>query len=197
MAFLGPRTEECGSDTPTGCVADGAGRSCDIAGNLFQEGTRNILLATLSIHTDDASRGNPGAAAFGYVIERDGQPALEEAGCLGRLTNNQAEYTALVRALERALRLGVDFRVVVHSDSELMVKQMRGEYRGNNEELRGLFERAKKLAAHFTGGVVFKHVRRALNARADALCNEALDSRPTSRSPIGKARHLGRKQRHR
>ena len=60
----------------------------------------------LTIYTDGASRGNPGAAAYAYVIERDGELLIEEADCLGQMTNNQAEYTALVRALEHALELG-------------------------------------------------------------------------------------------
>src|SRR5271166_5152571 len=100
--------------------------------------------ALLSIHTDGASRGNPGDAAFAYTIARDGLPTIEEAGCLGRVTNNQAEYTALVRALEHALRLGPDNRLLIHSDSELMVKQMRGEYKVKNEDLRDLYEQARK-----------------------------------------------------
>jgi ribonuclease HI len=83
----------------------------------------------LKIHTDGAARGNPGEAAFAYVIARDGHAPIEVAGLLGKTTNNQAEYTALVRALEHALRLGRGNRVVIHSDSELMVKQMNGEYR--------------------------------------------------------------------
>ena len=102
---------------------------------------------TLTIHTDGASRGNPGAAAYAYVIARDGQPPIEEADCLGRMTNNQAEYTALVRALEHALELGTHHRLLIHSDSELMVKQMNGEYRVKNEELRGLYEEACVLRA--------------------------------------------------
>src|SRR5947209_5089703 len=85
--------------------------------------------AALTIHTDGASRGNPGDAAFAYVIARDGAPALEEAGLLGQATNNQAEYTALVRALEHALDLGPRNRLIIHSDSELLVKQMNGAYR--------------------------------------------------------------------
>jgi ribonuclease HI len=139
---------------------------------------------TLTIHTDGASRGNPGAAAYAYVIARDGQEPIEEADCLGRMTNNQAEYTALVRALEHALELGPEHRVVVHSDSELMVKQMSGQYSVKNADLRPLYEEARDLARAFTGGVEFRHVRRALNSRADALCNEALDGKrlPTPRA---------------
>lgn len=128
------------------------------------------------IHTDGASRGNPGAAAFAYIIERDNE-TIAEAGCLGQMTNNQAEYTALVRALEHALQLGAEQRVILHSDSELMVKQMRGEYKVKSEELRDLFDRARRLAGQFKGGVVYKHIRREMNRRADQLCNEALDGK--------------------
>ena len=131
----------------------------------------------LTIHTDGASRGNPGEAAFAYVISRDGQPPIEEADCLGEMTNNQAEYTALVRALEHALELGARHRVIVHSDSELMVKQMNGEYRVKNEELRDLYEQACALRRRFDGPVTIRHVRREQNKRADQLCNEALDGK--------------------
>jgi ribonuclease HI len=130
--------------------------------------------SVLTIHTDGAARGNPGPAAFAYVIARDGAPPIEECGCLGRMTNNQAEYTALVRALEHAAKLGTGHIVHLFSDSELMVKQMRGEYRVKNEELRDLYEQARALAGRFAS-VRFQHVRRELNGRADALCNEALD----------------------
>ena len=132
---------------------------------------------TLTIYTDGASRGNPGAAAYAYVIARDGQPPIEEADCLGRMTNNQAEYTALIRALEHALELGPEYYVIVHSDSELMVKQMSGQYSVKNADLRPLYEEARDLARAFQGRVEFRHVRRALNSRADALCNEALDGK--------------------
>ncbi len=138
----------------------------------------------LTIHTDGASRGNPGAAAYAYVICRDRETLLEEAGCLGQMTNNQAEYTALVRALEHALELGPEHGVHVYSDSELMVKQMRGEYRVKNEELRDLYAQAKELAQRFQGHVTFRHVPRSQNKRADALCNEALDGK---REPMPRA----------
>jgi ribonuclease HI len=145
----------------------------------------------LTIHTDGAARGNPGPAAYAFVIQRRGQPPIEEAGVLGDATNNQAEYTALVRALEHALALGPDHRIVVHSDSELMVKQLNGEYRVKNEELRPLYEDILDMRRQFTGGVTFVHVRRAQNKRADELCNEALDGKrsctseqkPTPASP--------------
>jgi ribonuclease HI len=129
----------------------------------------------LTIHTDGASRGNPGEAAYAYTIARDGQAVIEEAGRLGRVTNNQAEYAALVRALEHAMRMGPEHRLLIHSDSELMVKQMRGEYKVKNEDLRDLYEQARQLVRKFVGTVTFKHVRREHNRRADELCNEALD----------------------
>jgi ribonuclease HI len=138
----------------------------------------------LTIHTDGASRGNPGPAAFAYVIARDGEEPIEEAGKLGRMTNNQAEYLALVRALEHALELGAHHRVVVHSDSELLVKQMKGEYRVKNADLRDLYEEASALCGRFNESVDFCHVRREDNRRADALGNEALDGlrEPTPRA---------------
>ncbi len=140
--------------------------------------------AALMIHTDGASRGNPGPAAYAYTIERDGNEPIEEAGKLGRMTNNQAEYTALVRALEHALELGAHYRVVVHSDSELLVKQMKGEYRVKNADLRDLYEEATALCGRFRKPVDFRHVRREDNRRADALGNEALDGlrEPTPRA---------------
>ncbi len=134
----------------------------------------------LTIHTDGASRGNPGPAAFAYVIAREGQPAIEEAGRLPDTTNNQAEYTALVRALEHALRLGPEHRLVVHSDSELLVKQMNGQYRVKDAGLRPLYEEAVRLKGRFRHPVRFVHVRREYNARADELCNEVLDGRRPS-----------------
>jgi ribonuclease HI len=138
----------------------------------------------LTIHTDGASRGNPGAAAFAYVISSDGEPVIEEAGCLGEMTNNQAEYTALVKALEHALELGANRRLLIHSDSELLVKQMNGEYQVKNQDLRPLYEQARQLVRRFDGPVTIRHVRRGQNTRADALCNEALDGlrEPTPRA---------------
>jgi hypothetical protein len=90
------------------------------------------------------------------------------------MTNNQAEYTALIRALEHAERLGREHALVILSDSELLVKQMQGEYRVKNEDLRVLFEQARELSIRFAS-VKLCHIRRELNKRADQLCNEALD----------------------
>jgi ribonuclease HI len=129
--------------------------------------------SALTIYTDGAARGNPGPAAFAYIISRDGALVVEEAGCLGETTNNIAEYTALVRALEHAVKLSAD-TLVIHSDSELLVKQMKGEYRVKNEDLKTLFEEAKRLSRRFRS-VSLVHVRRDQNSDADRLCNQALD----------------------
>src|SRR5207244_2924670 len=107
------------------------------------------------------------------IIERNGAPPIEEKGTLGQATNNVAEYTALVRVLEHAARLGAR-RLLIHSDSELLVKQMNGEYQVKNEDLRSLYNQAQILRRRFEG-VTIRHVRREQNSRADRLCNEALD----------------------
>src|SRR5947209_11368241 len=93
--------------------------------------------AVLTINIDGGARGNPGPAAFAYVITQDGHLLTEEAGCLGTATNNLAEYTALVRALERAAELGGE-HLLIRSDSELLVKQMNGQYRVKNPQLKVL-----------------------------------------------------------
>lgn len=136
-----------------------------------------------TIHTDGAARGNPGPAAYAYVIGRAGRPPIEAKGCLGTATNNQAEYEALVRALKHAARLGVR-APVVHSDSELLVRQMNGEYRVKDPALRELYEQATALERGFESLTV-RHVRRESNRRADELCNEALDEQRRGASDPG------------
>src|SRR5947209_10125010 len=129
----------------------------------------------VTIHVDGAARGNPGPAAFAYVIAGPGLGPVEHAERLGTATNNVAEYTALVRALGRARELATR-RLAIFSDSELMVKQMNGEYRVKNPELKELYEEARALVRHFAG-VTLTHVRRAENKRADQLCNAVLDGK--------------------
>ena len=129
--------------------------------------------ADLYIYIDGAARGNPGPAAFAYVISQDEQVLSEMAGCLGTATNNLAEYTALVRALERAAELGGE-RLLIRSDSELLVKQMNGLYRVKHPQLKALYDQACRLRDQFSS-VEIVHVPRAQNSHADRLCNEALD----------------------
>jgi ribonuclease HI len=126
------------------------------------------------LSTDGGARGNPGPAAFAYVLEaEDGTLLAEHGETIGVATNNVAEYRALVAGLARAVELGVDELDVV-SDSELLVKQMRGEYRVKNAALRELSLEAARLARRL-GRVSYTAVRREQNELADRLVNEALD----------------------
>ncbi len=126
------------------------------------------------LSTDGGSRGNPGKAAFGYVLEAEDGTVLDARGeAIGVATNNVAEYRALLAGLDRAGELGVDELEVV-SDSELLVKQMRREYRVKNKALRSLSEEAHVLARR-VGRVTYRAVRREHNELADRLVNEALD----------------------
>jgi ribonuclease H / adenosylcobalamin/alpha-ribazole phosphatase len=127
------------------------------------------------LSTDGGSRGNPGPAAYGYVLETEDGTVLEAHGeAIGVATNNVAEYRGLLAGLEAALERGVAELEVV-SDSELLVKQMRGEYKVKNETLRELVSQAHTLAQRLDK-VSYTAVRREHNDLADALVNEALDS---------------------
>jgi ribonuclease H / adenosylcobalamin/alpha-ribazole phosphatase len=127
------------------------------------------------LSTDGGARGNPGPAAYGYVLEtEDGTVLAAHGEAIGTATNNVAEYRALVAGLEKAVELGVDELEVV-SDSELLVKQMRGEYKVKNEALRDLWSEAAELADQL-GSVTYTAVRREHNELADRLVNEALDA---------------------
>ena len=127
------------------------------------------------LYTDGGSRGNPGPSAFAYVIEaEDGTVLAAHGETIGVATNNVAEYSGLVAGLKAALELHVSELDVV-SDSELLVKQMRGEYKVKNEALRALSLEAARLARE-VGKVEYRHVRRAENELADRLVNEALDA---------------------
>jgi ribonuclease H / adenosylcobalamin/alpha-ribazole phosphatase len=127
------------------------------------------------LSTDGGARGNPGPAAYGYVLEADDGTVLAAHGeTIGTATNNVAEYRALLAGLEKAHELQVD-EVEVVSDSELLVKQMRGEYKVKNEALRELSIQAARLARQI-GNVSYTAVRREHNELADRLVNEALDA---------------------
>lgn len=125
-------------------------------------------------YIDGGARGNPGPAGYGVRIETPEGTLIEELhASLGIATNNVAEYRALLAALEYALATG-HRDVQVRSDSELLVKQMRGEYRVKHPGLQPLHQEARALLARL-GRVSFEHVRRALNAEADRLANQAMD----------------------
>jgi ribonuclease HI len=130
---------------------------------------------TARLFTDGGARGNPGPAAFAYVLEAENGTVLDARGqAIGVATNNVAEYRALLAGLEAALGAGVTELEVV-SDSELLVKQMRGEYRVKNPALRELSVAAARLARE-VGDVRYTAVRREHNEHADRLVNEALDA---------------------
>ncbi len=127
------------------------------------------------LSTDGGARGNPGPAAYAYVLEDEhGDVLVAHGEAIGVATNNVAEYSALVAGLEKAVELHVGELEVV-SDSELMVKQMRGEYKVKNEALRELSLRAGRLAREL-GELTYTAVRREHNKLADQLVNEALDA---------------------
>ncbi len=131
------------------------------------------------VHSDGGARGNPGPAAIGVVIEKENGEILEELSeTIGDSTNNIAEYTAVLRGLhalqaafgEKTVDLEIDWRL----DSELVVKQLAGEYKVKNPGLRPLFDEIRDLRARFPK-LSLKHVRREENKEADRLVNEALD----------------------
>jgi ribonuclease HI len=139
---------------------------------------------------DGGSRGNPGPAGYGVWIENaDGSPLAELAEFIGTKTNNVAEYSGLLAALEWAVANGAgELRVV--SDSELMVKQMKGQYSVKSPDLKPLYEEAKRRAAKL-GRFEMQHVLRGKNKEADRLANEAMDrgtgKRAAGRPEIGRA----------
>ena len=127
------------------------------------------------LFTDGGARGNPGPAAYGYVLEaEDGTVLAAKGERIGVATNNVAEYRALIAGLEKAVELAVP-EVEVVSDSELLVKQMTGEYRVKNAALQDLSIQASRLAREI-GRVSYTAVRREHNELADRLVNEALDA---------------------
>ncbi len=130
----------------------------------------------VTIYIDGGARGNPGPAAAGIVISDGDGTALRESGVyIGEATNNVAEYTGLVRALEAALAMEAT-EVEAYSDSELVVKQMAGEYRVKNKGLIPLYEEATYFSKQFDA-FSLTHVRREKNVKADALVNMAIDCR--------------------
>lgn len=126
------------------------------------------------VYFDGACRGNPGPAAVGYVIVSGDGIVAEGGETIGRTTNNQAEYEALIRALEAADRYGFE-EVEVRGDSQLIVKQVKGAWKTNDPELRERRVRVRELLERFDDWSL-SHVPREINDRADELANEALDN---------------------
>lgn len=135
-----------------------------------------------TLYTDGGARGNPGPAAVGYVLKLPDGTSIEAGAAIGIATNNQAEYEALERGLAVALKQGVA-ELVVYMDSELIVKQMKQEYRIKNQELRRRYNAVVALARGFAK-IRFEHVPRGKNKRADELVNKALDDNTSPPAPL-------------
>ena len=129
----------------------------------------------ITLYTDGASRNNPGEAGAGVHVIQDGKPADGLARYLGVTTNNIAEYTAAIIGLEHAISIGAK-RVKLFADSELMVKQINGQYKVKNEGLKPLHAKVKDLIARI-GCVEVQYIRREMNKEADALANRAIDEK--------------------
>jgi ribonuclease HI len=125
------------------------------------------------LYSDGAARGNPGPAAIGYVLVDDSGIVTEGGETIGRATNNQAEYAALIRALEVAADYGFE-EVRIRVDADLLVKQIRGEWNTNDPDLRERRVTVLELLQRFDDWSI-EHVPREINERADKLANDALD----------------------
>lgn len=133
------------------------------------------IMMKLIIFTDGASRNNPGEAGAGIFITQDSMPIERIARYLGRTTNNVAEYSAAIIGLEHAVRLQAS-SVKLCADSELLVKQLNGQYKVKNEGLKPLHARVKELIAKI-GSVEVQYIPRDQNREADALANKAIDEK--------------------
>jgi len=134
-----------------------------------------LSVRRLVVNVDGGARGNPGPAAIAAVVtDQDGEVIEERSEAIGPATNNVAEYRALLLGIERARALGAD-EVELVGDSELVVKQVRGDYRVKDAGLKDLHHRVKGQLAGFNGWSI-RHVRREANEHADQLVNEVLDA---------------------
>ncbi len=130
---------------------------------------------TVKIFTDGASRGNPGEAGAGFaVLDEDDNIVLTGKKYLGKKTNNEAEYNALIFALEKISEIGVN-NIMIHSDSELLVRQLSGVYKVKNPRIKELYEKVQDLIKNFNYKVI--HIPREENKLADKLANEAIDEK--------------------
>jgi len=130
----------------------------------------------LSLEFDGGSRGNPGPAGIGVVVRAtDRTPLVTLGRFIGKATNNVAEYRALITAMEEALKLGAR-KIVIRGDSELIIKQMRGEYRVKHPDMKALYDRAQSLLDEFSEHRI-EHNLRHKNELADRLANLAMDRR--------------------
>jgi len=136
----------------------------------------------LEVFIDGAARGNPGPAGIGVVIKSGRKTLLEISDYIGSSTNNVAEYISLIRGLEEVL-LQSTKEASFYSDSELLVKQINGEYKVKNEGLKPLHHHAKSLIAKFKKFSI-EHTEREENKHADKLANKGIDEQPLKGSPL-------------
>lgn len=134
----------------------------------------------IHVYTDGGARGNPGPAAIGVSIKDDKDNIIQEYGeAIGKKTNNEAEYEAVIFALTKLKHLFgkshlKNTDIILHTDSELIERQLNGKYKIENEKLQPLFLKVWNLKLNF-GSIIFKHIRREKNKDADRMVNEALD----------------------
>ena len=141
----------------------------------FIKKPKSLKLHGYTLHIDGASRNNPGLAGAGVLIKLDDQPLINEGYYLGNKTNNQAEYLALVLGLIIWKSLKKDVPLLVFSDSELLIRQINGQYRVKNPDLQHLFHCAYLLTNNLP--IQFEHILRTKNKEADALANQGIDTK--------------------
>ena len=134
-------------------------------------------MTVLKIYSDGGSRGNPGKAACAFVVYSGNKLLHEESSYLGVTTNNQAEYYGVLNALNWLSKEDTKLSYVnFYLDSELVVKQLNGQYKVKSKELKSLYDKCKRLIKEFAYSIVFTHVPRVENKKADNLLNECLDN---------------------
>ena len=168
LATVGERPTANDFRPPTAVRAQAIGASGQVNGRA----ARRVIL-----NTDGTARGNPGPAGAGWIIATANGEVLRRGGAfLGQRTSNEAEYEAVIRGIVEALDLGAD-EVALRSDSELLIKQVNGEFQVRNERIADLHHKARALMGRLRR-IDAKHVPRAQNADADAMANAAIDQAP-------------------
>jgi len=171
--FRETETKPPSSDSSRGALRRRKLRQQQAAEQDAQRGGSNGDLDAI-LWSDGAARGNPGPAGLGAIIKRpDGEVLATCSEGYGEATNNAAEYAALLMGLRRALELGLR-RIEIRADSELLIKQLGGDYRVKNAALKSLFEQAQRLLEQFEW-TRLRHVRREYNSEADRLANQGID----------------------
>ena len=141
----------------------------------------DLKIYNLTVYTDGASRGNPGKSGAGiFILDKDNKKTISLKQYLGILTNNEAEYRALIIALEYLVEFtkgNEKFNILFSADSQLLINQINGIYSVKSPNIAPLYNKAKKLIENLNASYAFKHVPRALNYEADKLANSAIDDK--------------------